>query len=450
MTGASGSARRPLQAANADEEAYGEPTSSGGPSGSTCHQLWPAACEPVDERVGVGAESCRRGARLGAARSRSIVEGSSVYELPLAERLGNVPPPSTRQLPARIQIQDVRPQVDCGRYPVKVTQGDPVELAATIFKDGHDILRAVVRYRAAGSRKWLERPLEPVGNDRWRGSFEPDELGRWQYAIEAWVDRYATMLDELDRRSRPARPISPARRPRPSCSSARASSRSGTRRRPRSARRTGTARSRRARSRPTSSASGRASAPGTSSSRAPGAASRASRRSLPQLAELGFDVLYLPPIHPIGTTNRKGREQRARRASRAIPAARGRSAGPRAATTRSIPSSARTKDFDRLVARGARARGRDRARLRDPVLARPPVARAASGVVQPAPGRDAQVRGEPAQALPGHLQRQLRLGGLARALGGAPGRRPALVPRAASGPSASTTRTRSRCRSGSG
>ena len=53
---------------------------------------------------------------------------------------------------------------------------------------------------AAGSRKWLEAPLEPLGNDRWPGSFEPTRLGRWQYTIEAWVDRYATLLDELDRK----------------------------------------------------------------------------------------------------------------------------------------------------------------------------------------------------------------------------------------------------------
>ncbi len=53
---------------------------------------------------------------------------------------------------------------------------------------------------AAGSRKWLESPLEPLGNDRWAGSFQPTGLGRWQFTIEAWVDRYATLLDELDRK----------------------------------------------------------------------------------------------------------------------------------------------------------------------------------------------------------------------------------------------------------
>ena len=111
-----------------------------------------------------------------------------------------MPSPTHKHAPPRIQIQDVRPQVDCGRYPVKVTHGDAVPVSATIFKDGHDVLRAVVRYRAAGARRWSEAPLEPVGNDRWEGSFEPADLGRWQFTIEAWVDRYATLLDELDRK----------------------------------------------------------------------------------------------------------------------------------------------------------------------------------------------------------------------------------------------------------
>ncbi|MBA2384804.1 MAG: DUF3416 domain-containing protein, partial [Actinobacteria bacterium] len=107
---------------------------------------------------------------------------------------------SSKPPPVRIVIQDVQPQIDCGRYPVKRSQGDAVGVSADVFKDGHDVLRAVVRYRRGGTRKWLEQPLAPVGNDRWEGSFEVPELGRWQFTIEAWVDRYATMLDELDRK----------------------------------------------------------------------------------------------------------------------------------------------------------------------------------------------------------------------------------------------------------
>ncbi len=142
-------------------------------------------------------------------------------------------------------------------------------------------------------------------------------------------------------------------------------------------------------------------------------------RSCRRLAELGFDVVYLPPIHPIGVTNRKGRNNAARRRRRATPAARGRSARAEGGHDAVHPELGTLADFERLVAAARDARHRDRARLRDPVLARPPVADRAPGVVPPPPGRHAEVRREPAQALPGHLQRQLRQ----RRLAGAVGRR---------------------------
>ena len=176
--------------------------------------------------------------------------------------------------------------------------------------------------------------------------------------------------------SRPASPTSAASSARaPCCSRAAADARQG--RRPRGAwqaaaeaiatdprRRAATptlARARRARRRPRTEATelpaaargrrrphaARASAPGTSCSRARGAASRASQAQLPRLAELGFDVLYLPPIHPIGHTNRKGRNNTLDAPSPATPAARRRSATRPAATTRSTPSSAPTRTSTR-------------------------------------------------------------------------------------------------------
>ena len=149
------------------------------------------------------------------------------------------------------------------------------------------------------------------------------------------------------------------------------------------------------------------------------------------------------------TTNRKGRNN-------ALVAGAGR---PRLAVGDRLGGGWPRRDPSRSSARGptstrwsCRREGgrRDRARLRDPVLAGPPVADGASRVVQPPPGRDAQVRREPAEALPGHLQRQLRVGGLARALAGAPRRRRSAGSSAASRFSVWTTRTRSRPRSGNG
>ena len=159
----------------------------------------------------------------------------------------------------------------------------------------------------------------------------------------------------------------------------------------------------------------------------------------------------LPPADPPDRARRTARGGTTRSPpGRATRAARGRSAARRAATPRSTPSSGTIEEFDRLVAAARKLGARDRARLRDPVLARPPVAEGAPGVVPPPARRDAQVRREPAQALPGHLQRQLRQRGLARALGGAARRRPLLGRARRAASSASTTRTRSRCRSGSG
>ena len=158
----------------------------------------------------------------------------------------------------------------------------------------------------------------------------------------------------------------------------------------------------------------------------------------------------LPAAHPSDRDDQpQGAEQRTRgREGRSGEPVGDRRAGGR---PRCDPPRAGHAEGLRPARRGgAEARARDRARLRDPVLTRPPVAEGPSGVVQPAAGRDAEVRREPAQALPGHLQRQLRLRGLARPVGGAAGRRPPLVPPRRAGVSASTIRTRSRCRSGSG
>ena len=77
--------------------------------------------------------------------------------------------PLPRNETPRIQIQAVEPIVDCGRYPVKATVGDRVEVFATVFKDGHDTLAGAVRVRGPGERRFAEVSLMPLGNDRWGG-----------------------------------------------------------------------------------------------------------------------------------------------------------------------------------------------------------------------------------------------------------------------------------------
>ncbi len=100
----------------------------------------------------------------------------------------------------RIQIQNVWPALDCGRFPPKRALGATVEVLADVFADGHDVVRVAVRYRAPGAKEWAETELAPIGNDRWRGSFDVTELGRWQFAIVAWIDRFASWRSELTRK----------------------------------------------------------------------------------------------------------------------------------------------------------------------------------------------------------------------------------------------------------
>ena len=111
-----------------------------------------------------------------------------------------VPLPKPNEPPARIQIQRVTPQVDCGRYPVKRTEGDRVDVTAVVFRDGHEQLGASIRFKPAGATRWQEAPLEPLGNDQWAGSFRVDRCGTWCYRVEAWVDRIASFQEELRRK----------------------------------------------------------------------------------------------------------------------------------------------------------------------------------------------------------------------------------------------------------
>lgn len=94
----------------------------------------------------------------------------------------------------RIIIQNVRPSIDCGRYPVKREIGDWLEVSAEIFKEGHGHLQAVLKLRPSETDAWTEVPMDLVnpGLDLWRASHPLDALGRWQFIIEAWEDDFGT------------------------------------------------------------------------------------------------------------------------------------------------------------------------------------------------------------------------------------------------------------------
>jgi starch synthase (maltosyl-transferring) len=105
----------------------------------------------------------------------------------------------------RVQVQAVSPVVDCGRYAVKRIVGDALTVGADVFREGHDKTAAVVRFRGPGDTDWAEVPLRLDSNDRWYGTFEVDRVGAWRYQVVAWTDHYATWLDGLQKKYRAGR-----------------------------------------------------------------------------------------------------------------------------------------------------------------------------------------------------------------------------------------------------
>jgi starch synthase (maltosyl-transferring) len=207
--------------------------------------------------------------------------------------------------PPRIQIQEVSPQVDCGRYPVKRTVGDLVEVTARIFRDGHETLGAAIRHKCPNATRWTEAPLEPLGNDVWAGSFEVDRPGLWSFRIEAWVDRVASFQEELRRKVAAGQ----------ADLSGELSEGGVLLGDEKLTVETALAAPADVRSEKAWSATyavdvdrvlGRFGSWYELFPRSWGGFEGV-RELLPRFAELGFDVLYLPPIHPIGVTNRKGR-----------------------------------------------------------------------------------------------------------------------------------------------
>jgi starch synthase (maltosyl-transferring) len=99
----------------------------------------------------------------------------------------------------RIQIEEVYPELDGGRYPVKRIVGELFEVWADLFRDGHDKLRAVVKYRHE-DEAWRETPFVFYDNDRWVGRFRLDAVGLWRYTIEAWTDHFESWRDEVEKK----------------------------------------------------------------------------------------------------------------------------------------------------------------------------------------------------------------------------------------------------------
>jgi len=270
------------------------------------------------------------------------------------------------QAPRRIVIQYPLPSVDGGRYPAKRCVGDRIDVSADVFRDGHELTRAVVRYLGPGDATWSEVGLRRIdahlGGVRWAAQFPVDRPGRWQFTIEAWTDVFGTWRDELQRKVNAGQPAQPDH------------SGAGPVGPIREAGRRATLESELSEGLPLLKAAAERAAdpaarkliehayaqladPGVPESAKHDIALgevlaeavehaqerhgkvsldrpltievdrlrarfsswyemfprswgglRGVQAQLPRLAELGFDVIYLPPIHPIGLTNRKGRD----------------------------------------------------------------------------------------------------------------------------------------------
>ena len=99
--------------------------------------------------------------------------------------------------PRRPAIEHIHPVVDGGRFPAKAVVGDAVVIEADAFADGHDLLHCDLRYRRDGDDSWSTAPMSPLGNDRWRGSLEADRVGRYRFVVRAGIDRFATWRRDL-------------------------------------------------------------------------------------------------------------------------------------------------------------------------------------------------------------------------------------------------------------
>jgi len=247
--------------------------------------------------------------------------------------------PENAKRPPRIQIVSPAPMIDCGRYASKRTVGDAVAVSADIFADGHDVLRAVVCSQAPGARAWVESPMvridAQIDGDRWAGAFTVERLGRHSWTIEAWTDAFATWREEIRRKVDAGQADlsgelseGEALLEQAAARAKKASDRQHIERALACLRDENPSPEialepelfqivERYPDRSQSTTMGRTLAVEVDRVRARAGAwyelfprswggFRGVEKQIPELANLGFDVLYLPPIHPIGLTNRKG------------------------------------------------------------------------------------------------------------------------------------------------
>jgi starch synthase (maltosyl-transferring) len=108
--------------------------------------------------------------------------------------------PLVPERPGRVVITNVQPELDAGRFPIKRVVGEEVRVNADILADGHEVLSAVVLHKPEGQQEWDEVPMAELGNDRWEASFRVFAVGQHLYTIRAWIDEFSTWRRDLVRR----------------------------------------------------------------------------------------------------------------------------------------------------------------------------------------------------------------------------------------------------------
>jgi len=164
------------------------------------HSL-PVALDPLPPAAGASLAAAET---IAADHDASAVLGGGEIRVlrarctePIKSRRPDLRPAQLATAP-RIVIDNVVPSIDGGRFAAKSVIGEAVTVAADVFIDGHDLLVVELLWRAADEKDWRHEPMRHLGNDRWQAAILPDRIGRYEFTIEVWVDRYGTLCRDVE------------------------------------------------------------------------------------------------------------------------------------------------------------------------------------------------------------------------------------------------------------
>ena len=100
----------------------------------------------------------------------------------------------------RVIIENITPQINAGQFPIKRIVGEQVNVEADVYGDGHDIVRAVLLFKKDSEENWQEVPMEFISNDHWTASFKPTEIGSYEYTVQGWIDHLGTWQHGLEKK----------------------------------------------------------------------------------------------------------------------------------------------------------------------------------------------------------------------------------------------------------